>query len=293
MRGYDAGLRNLKLVFGHFGRFSIDGQFRYLTLFLALSLGSQAYSQSLEIVTPKGKTSFTLEQLQSKLKTITVKVDDPTYGTTKEFDAFSLNEVLQLGGASVSDKADELVFTALDGYSPNTPFAKLKSHRAFLAFQEHGTKGGFGLVAQGKTKVSAAPFYVVWEEGKKLHHEVPWPYQLAKIEVVDWAQKFPKVVPPQVAEDSAAMKGFAIFKAECIRCHSINLQGGDLGPELNAPQSVTEYWKPDVLKAFIQNTGTFRYKSKMPSFTHLKPDQINHVITYLAHMKKHKVKSPN
>lgn len=262
-------------------------------LFLTAGLWSgRAIAQNLEIVTPQKTAKFSLAELKAKLKTLTIKVDDPGYKKLKEFDVFRLEDVFQLAGAESKGRADEIVFVAVDGYSPNMPFALLKAHKAFLAYQEHGTPGQFGLIEQGKAKISPGPFYVVWEEGIKLGTEVPWPYQLVKIEVVDWKQKYPLVIPQNVGGDSPQMKGFAIFKSSCIRCHSINLQGGDLGPELNAPQNVTEYWQPDLLRAFIQNSSAFRYKSKMPAFPDMTAKQLDQLVNYLKQMKQHKIKKP-
>ena len=132
---------------------------------------------------------------------------------------------------------------------------------------------------------------MIWDEGVKIKEQVPWPYQLVKIEVVDWAAKYPLVVPLKSASGSPEMQGFAIFKAQCIRCHSINLQGGEVGPELNIPQNITEYWKTDVLKAFIKNSAAFRAKSKMPVFESLSEKQVDLVVAYLKAMKGFKVKN--
>ena len=100
------------------------------------------------------------------------------------------------------------------------------------------------------------------------------------------------MIPQNAGDESPQMKGFAIFKSSCIRCHSINLQGGDLGPELNAPQNVTEYWRPEILRAFIQNSTAFRYKSKMPAFPDMTAKQLDQLLAYLKHMKEHKIKKP-
>jgi len=92
-----------------------------------------------------------------------------------------------------------------------------------------------------------------------------------------------------VNKDSSVMKGFLVFKNECVRCHSINLQGGELGPELNAPQNVAEYWAKDTLKRFIRDASSFRYKTKMPPFPHLKDQELDEVLDYLEFMKGHKL----
>ncbi|MGZ3723626.1 MAG: c-type cytochrome [Bdellovibrionales bacterium] len=265
--------------------------FKLLSIVIAFTC-APLMAQNLDVITPKKTTTLPLLDMKAKLKTYTVKIDDPVYKAIKEYDAFALSDVLQMAGAEPSDNADEIIFGTVDGYAPNLEFSVLKDHRALVAYQEHATPGRFALVAQGKAKVSPWPFYLVWEDGVKAGPAVPWPYQMIKIEVVDWKQKFPLVAPVGAKPGSPEMKGFAIFKAECIRCHSVNLQGGDVGPELNAPQNVTEYWKNDVLREFIHDTSTFRYKSKMPAFTKLSSKDLDALVAYLKHMKEHKIKSP-
>ncbi len=243
---------------------------------------------SLEIALPGKSAALTLDQMKAKLKVSKIEIDDPVYRAKKAFDGFLLLDVLRLGGWEGSGD-DEIVFVAADGYSPNTTIAKLRANTAYLVFQEHGTPGKFGKVAQGKAMVSPAPFYVAWAEGKALEHEVPWPYQLVKIEIVNFAQKYPKLYPAEAKADSEAMRGFTVFKNECLRCHSVNLQGGDLGPELNIPKNITEYWDEDHLKAFIVDATSYRAKSKMPPFKHLKEKQIDELVEYLSYMKKRKM----
>lgn len=260
---------------------------RYAMALLAL-VTQTCLAENLQIVTPQGSFDLSLEQMKADLQTHLVTIEDPVYKTTKQFDAFLLADVLQLAKIDLSAKLDEIVFTAKDGYSPNTSFENLRKHRAFLAYQEHGTVESFGEVEQGKAMVSPAPFYVVWEEGKKLSHEVPWPYQLVKIEVVDTAKKFANVYPKNAKPGSSVMKGFTIFKDQCLKCHSINLQGGDIGPELNTPKNITEYWSAATLKAFIQKPSSFRAKSKMPDLN-LPRESVNHLVNYLKHMKSQKV----
>ena len=236
--------------------------------------------------------------MKNKLQSQIVQLDDPVYQKTMTFDAFPLADVLALGGLSANDAPaasvagdvnSELVFTGTDGYAPNTSFDELKKHQAYLAYAVHGQPDGqFPPVAQGKAMVSPAPYYVVWKEGKALENEVPWPYKLAKIEVVRFETKYPKVFPKDAAEGSPPRRGFLVFKSECIRCHSVNLEGGDLGPELNVPKNVTEYWDQGTLKAYIRDVSSFRAHDKMPPFPNLSAGQVDDVVAYLAFMKDHK-----
>lgn len=254
-------------------------------LLFSLWLAWQAPADTLELVAKTGAQTLTLAQLKERVPVQTVEITDPLFKRPKKYDAFSLSDVLKLLGNA---DAQEIVFTAKDGYSPNVTMDNVRAHKAYLAFQEHGTNETFELVDQGKEKLSPAPYYLVWQEGLALADKVPWPYQLVKIEAVDLRQKFAAAYPE--GGPVSALKGFQIFKAECLRCHSVNLQGGEIGPELNVPKNVTEYWRRDVLPRFIRQVSLFRAKDKMPDFTHLSEEQVAHVVAYLQYMKRRKVR---
>lgn len=249
---------------------------------------SLADDSRLEVVVLGKSHSFSRAELEQALATHTLTVADPDHDRPLVYDAFALSDVLALAGAAASH-GDELVFQARDGYAPTVPFGELGQHPAYVAYREHGNPDGFGLVAQGKAMVSPAPYFLLWQEGKSLGPGFPWPYQLVRIELVDFATKYAALYPRDMAAATRERRGFATFKIHCLRCHSINLQGGDLGPELNVPKNITEYWPAAHLHAFIQDASSYRARSKMPSFAKLlTSDEVDDLTAYLTLMKSRK-----
>ena len=262
-----------------------------VSLWLNPALGASAQGAEspgdLSIDTPAGHHAFSLRDLKAKIPAVAVSEEDPVYGRLMRFDAFPLGKILELAGAS-SAEGDEVVFTAADGYAPSVPLEKIRAHDAFLAFQENGLKTKWTKVRQGKKMLSPAPFYLIWGEGKKLPEEFPWPYQLVKVELVSFKAKYAKIYPSDKAPDSKEMKGFTTFKNNCIRCHSINLVGGVVGPELNTPKNITEYWDKSTLRAFIKNPGSFRARDVMPAFPQLTDDDLDYLLKYFKYVKERK-----
>lgn len=243
----------------------------------------------------------TLAELKRKLRTFQIEVDDPVYANRRKFDAFRLEDVLALlGQADTKTAADEIVFQASDGYAPSIARARLEGHPAYLAYAEHGRARGTGRfekIRQGKTLLSPAPFYLIWAEGKKIGEEYPWPYQLVRIELVSFRKKYAGIFPTwptgpsESKTDSPELRGFLTFKNQCIRCHSINLTGGDIGPELNTPKNVLEYWNEKTLREFVKNAPSFRARSKMPPFPLLSDADVDDVFAYFKYMQGHKAAS--
>ena len=216
----------------------------------------------------------------------TIEVDDPYYEARKQYRACPLTAVLAQGYGVPADKIDgvDVVFRALDGYAKPSTLAKLREDGGFVAFGE--ASGGFAKMPP--RGLDPGPFYLVWTKpSQRDGHEYPWPYQLASIEIGNVEKQFPHTVPTGVPEGSPARRGFEIFREECIACHSVNREGGKVGPDLSLPQSIVEYRPADQIKAYIRNPATFRYGS-MPSHEHLTPADLDALVAYFTAMKDRK-----
>jgi mono/diheme cytochrome c family protein len=259
---------------------------------LLASEGTLHAEQQIKIDGDHSAQTLTLRDLKKRLPVSTLTVDDPVYKIRKTYEGFWLKDVLKLVQTlpdfeKGAGKDHEIIFHCRDGYSPTTLLSNLKNHQALLAFRDTSAPKGQNWVSftQGKAQITPAPFYLVWDVSGESY---PWPYQLVGMELINFADKFSKIYPEDVKKDSSAFRGFRIFKDDCLRCHSINLQGGVLGPELNIPKNILEYWTRSNLIEFIKNSESFRARSKMPSFPNLSSSQIEDVLSYLEWAKDNK-----
>jgi mono/diheme cytochrome c family protein len=216
----------------------------------------------------------------------TIEVDDPYYEARKRYRACPLAAVVEAGfGAPVAKlDAEDLLFRATDGYvKPSTP-ARAAEEGGFVAFGE--ADGPFAPI--GRRALDPGPFYVVWTKPEQRDtHRYPWPYALASIELTSLAKKYPHTVPDGLGAGDAGWRGFEIFRTECVACHSMNGEGGKVGPDLNVPRSIVEYRPIEQLKAYIRNPASFRY-GNMPEHEHLSAGDLDALVAYFRAMEARK-----
>jgi mono/diheme cytochrome c family protein len=218
----------------------------------------------------------------------TVKIShDPVYKSAKEYEAYSLSAILNKIPVPPSLKDDELVvvFTAADGYNVSMAYQDALDEKGFIAFKDNAAEPEKWLEFKfGKQTITPSPFYLVWPKKGLDEWRFPWPFQLVSLSLQPTKSYFGAAAPAKT--DDRTKNGFKLFSRYCIRCHSVNLAGGEVGPELNIPKNITEYFKEQELPGFIRNAAAYRAGTKMPSFEKIiTPDDAKDIVHYLKQMK--------
>lgn len=248
-------------------------------LFL-LSLPAGAAEVGLDLQAGGKLRHLSLKEMQATLPSRSLAVVNPDLNRRVDYLVFPLAEVLKLGQMPAGE---ELIFHCQDGYAAPAPYTAVKDLDLYLAFGEDGKAGKWTPIPVGKLVNDPAPFIVI--SGNSSDAKVfSWPYQVVRIESVDFAQKYARILPKGAPKGGAVARGFEVFRHQCLKCHSINLQGGEIGPELNVPQNITEYRGKAFLQQWIADPASFRARARMPSLG-LSKGQIDDVIAYLAYMK--------
>ena len=222
-----------------------------------------------------------LTSAELQYDTTIVVPDDGFFKTKKEYRGYPLSRNLAPIIAGLADTVGlVLTFVCSDGYTVSMPYATLNGSEAFLAYRDLEAKGDWFREVAAKFP----PYYLVWPEWSGDVKQYPWPYGLLEIRITRFLEEFAAAIP----QDPAVEKGFHLFTGYCIKCHSINQVGGNLGPEFNYPKNITEYWAKEDIWSFAKNPQAYRYNSKMPPVADLNREEFEEVYRYLLAMKKQK-----
>jgi len=255
-----------------------------MCLFVPLNSGSADNNPGLKFLTSgKAVDGITLDVMKSKLRTYKVELYDIEYKKDKRYSGFRVEDVLRLAYGDRLDNPDytDIAFTALDGYESVSVLPKMKEEGGYIVFEDLDT-GHWEPV--GREQANPGPFYLVWTgKTQTPENEYPWPWQIASINIMRFPDQYPHVFPAGARTDSAAYKGYEIFKGRCVRCHSMSQQGGKVGPDLNAPKSIVTYRPEYIIKEFIKHPSQYRY-TQMPDHTDLTDEDLNNLIAYFRYM---------
>ncbi|ODT80148.1 MAG: cytochrome C [Nitrosomonadales bacterium SCN 54-20] len=272
---------------------------QYLLLsagFLVPSLPAASFAANLEKVEFKkeGKAVriISVNDLRALALERSLEVFEPHERRNRVYRALPARAVFDEVFGKDWEKAREIVFTAIDGFQPSVPVKRFLHHDGYFAFANENN-GSFTLTnkLQNDEAVTLGPLYLVWDNTNSKELLETWvsdmPYQIKTIDL-KMKEGFPNMLPPP-GSSGDVQRGFNHFRMQCAACHTINGEGGGKAPELNYPESIVEYIKPEYLKRWILAPQTIRYNTHMPALAEeiSNREQVTaEIITYLKAMSK-------
>jgi len=242
----------------------------------------------------QARVSLTNPQVAKALgklpKRIIVVSEDPIYQGEQRYEGFELKAFLTWLSryTSIPLRTASITFIASDGYWSEIPIKNLPNRSAVLAFHHVGDPPAnpFRDATHAGRSFNPGPYAVVWEGFHTESEHLPNPWSVTEVILQ------PERVPDSLrapTRDLKTLRGLELWRLHCSRCHSINKFGGNVGPELNVPVNVTEYWSRERLIQFIENSASLRWNSKMPSFSWLPQSDREAILKYLEAMREAKV----
>lgn len=176
-------------------------------------------------------------------------------------------------------KPEELTRSIESGDIPDEEKEKLVKERDHLKT----------LARDMKNLKNQGPFYPIFLPHEALPTDQHWdsPFCVSKVEFAKGVTDRSRAVPEGLSDDEPSMRGSRLFEQYCAVCHAMNGVGGAVGPELNRPMSVVEYWNHEALRQLLKDPSKVRANSKMPPF-HLKDPMIDDLLAYLTWMAENK-----
>jgi cytochrome c2 len=266
----------------------------YFFIFSLISCNQQKDLKIEPIINVQPKMELDLLDLKAKNKlgkdTVVTVYNDPVYHKTKKYNVVNALDLLktEIDLTKIDTKNTVIVFECMDGYKPEMPLELFLNAKPFLAFKDvDATKdSNWEKTIKNGNEMNADPFYLVYTSVSSKDSKYKWPYNVAKIYLESKDKNNESLMPKN---NEKAMKGFTLFQKHCTTCHAINGIGGEMGPELNYPKSVTEYWIEKELIDYIINPASFRHKVKMPTLGITK-QQSQEIVDYLKYMSVNKKK---
>lgn len=206
---------------------------------------------------------------------------------SKTYQAYSFKAILDpfLAKMEIEDSSTTVVtFVCKDGYKPTRYLSELMDYEGYVAFKDMEAKDDQNWI--DSLEGQFAPYYLVWATEPDDRQALTWPYGLEQIQINKVDTLYDAIYPNDAP---AAVAGFEHFKKHCLKCHAINKLGGALGPEMNYPKNILEYWQVEDVWNFAKNPTSYRWNSKMYAIENLKREEFEEIVKYLTYMKDHKL----
>lgn len=217
-----------------------------------------------------------IAELDLTAETIEVRYDE-FFEESKSYEGYRLLDILKKELNVIVDTTNiTLTFICSDGYEPTMRLSKVLTKTPYLAYRDLAANGNWADSIAEKFE----PYYLVWDDVEKGDLSYSTPYGLTAIKVSRFDAEFADVYP----EARQHQEGFEIFKVKCMKCHAVNKVGGSLGPELNEPKSITDYWTKGDIYNFAKNPQSYRYNSTMPPVPDLTEADFDKIYGYLRYL---------
>jgi mono/diheme cytochrome c family protein len=218
-----------------------------------------------------------------------MRVLEPYEQREVAFRALRLDRVLDAVYGESWRGEEEILFTCRDGYQPTVPVARALEHAGWLAFAREGADFALEKRESGRLqRVEIGPFYLIWENladaPMRDEGDYGWPYQLVGIDLIRVRDRFPKLAPPEGAGPNA-QRGLHEFRVHCSRCHPLNGEGGQIGPELNAAANPAGRRDPEWLRHWISAPSEIAPNTRMEPLNPALPDRDRVVAAIVAYLQ--------
>ena len=162
---------------------------------------------------------------------------DVVFKRAKKYEAIPLKPFLEkaVSAQNLDTTNTEIIFLCKDGYNPGMPLNKVLQNEPYLAIKD--LEAPKGQIWMDTLKGLWSPFYLVWTNQDEFTKGFTWPYGLKYLQFKATDEAYKAAVP----KEEKYLAGFELYKSKCLKCHSINMVGGVLGPEMNVPKNITEY----------------------------------------------------